>query len=403
MAIDPSTGHEFAEIPATTAEQVGEMVQDAHRALAVEHEWRDPRVRGRALAALARAAAERAGALADLLCRDTGTPLARARAEVREAVAQLEAHGVRPGEAALAPGALTYTLAEPWGVCAQVISYRAPFGTAARLAGAALAAGNAVIVKPSERASVAPLQLAELAEAAGVPRGMLQVATGDGGVAAALAADPGVDHVTFAGSPRVASELAAICARRLAPFELELAVSPVHIVFADADLEQAVAAIARTLGARVFVEGSAHDDLVARLEPALAALKLGPAPENPDVGPAITGEFAHPTVVREGGGAAAGGEAAAGAGVAGGSAPAWPHISVAPLDREAEGLAALGRGPASVAAAAAVWTADVGRAQSVAARLPAARVAINAPPPEPQPGAPNPYVRTKQVRLSIPR
>ena len=83
---------------------------------------------------------------------------------------------------ALGPETLGYTLEAPWGVCAQVISWRSPLETAARLSGAALAAGNAVILKTSERASIAPLRLAELAELAGVPRGMLQVASVSGRV-----------------------------------------------------------------------------------------------------------------------------------------------------------------------------------------------------------------------------
>ena len=181
MAIDPSSGHEFAEIPSTSAAQVAEMVADARRALAVEPEWcGDPRLRASVLAALGRAVAERADPLADLLARDTGTPLRHARAEALAAAAHLVTPAVVPGAAELSGESLAYTLAEPFGVCAIVISWRAPLATAARLAGAALAAGNAVILKPSERASIAPLQLAALAEAAGVPRGMLQVATGDG-------------------------------------------------------------------------------------------------------------------------------------------------------------------------------------------------------------------------------
>ena len=129
-----------------------------------------------------------------------------------------------------------------------------------------------------------------------MPRGMLQVATGDGTVGAALAGD----HVTFAGSARVAGTVAAACAQRLVPFALELALAPVHVVFADADLDAAVAAIARALGSRVLVERPAHDELVARLEAALEALTVGPAHEDPDVGPQIDGELVRPAVVAGG-------------------------------------------------------------------------------------------------------
>ncbi|HET6551221.1 MAG TPA: aldehyde dehydrogenase family protein, partial [Solirubrobacter sp.] len=221
MAIDPSTGHEFAELPETTAEQVAEMVEDARRALDVEHEWRVPHTRARALSALARIVDAEAQALADLETRDTGKPVSQAKADVTATVRYLDYYAgsierLEGRTIPLGPQALDYTLREPWGVCAQIIPWNYPLQVAARCAAPALAAGNAVILKPSELASLTPLRLAEFAETAGVPRGMIQVATGAGETGAALVAHLGVDHVTFVGSAETGAQVAAACARRLA-------------------------------------------------------------------------------------------------------------------------------------------------------------------------------------------
>ncbi len=300
-AVDPASQKAFAEIPGTS--DVGELVEDAHRALEVERDWRDPDVRARTLARLARDVESQAEPLAELECRDTGKPLSQARADVAAAVRYLEFYAGAIGrlegrQIPLGPGLLDYTVREPWGVCGQVISWNYPLQLAARCAAPALAAGNAVILKPSELASVTPLRLAELAEAAGVPRGMVHVATGAGDVGAALVSHPGVDHVTFVGSAATGIAVAEACARRLAPLELELGGKSPNVVFADADLGAAVPAIVRAVvqnagqscsaGSRLLVERAIYDDVIARVAEAFDALTLGPGIEDPDVGPLIS-------------------------------------------------------------------------------------------------------------------
>ena len=181
------------------------MVEDAHRALAVEHEWRTPLVRAKALTRLARRIEAEERVLIELETRDTGKPLKQAKADVAATARYLDYYAgsierLEGRQIPLGPDVLDYTVREPWGVCAQIIPLNYPLQVTARCAAPALAAGNAVIVKPSELASVTPLRFAEFAEEAGVPRGMIQVATGDGTTGAALAEHPGVDHVTFVGS-----------------------------------------------------------------------------------------------------------------------------------------------------------------------------------------------------------
>ncbi len=279
-AIDPSSGHEFAELPETTPEEVAEFVADAHRALEVEHEWRTPYVRAQALVRLARGVEADAAVLAELETRDTGKPLSQARADVAATVRYLDYYAgsierLEGRQIPLGPDVLDYTVREPWGVCAQIIPWNYPLQIMARCAAPALAAGNAVIVKPSELASITPLRLAELAEAAGVPRGMIQIATGHGPAGAALAEHPGVDHVTFVGSAATGALVAEACARRLAPIELELGGKSPNVVFADADLDAAVPAIVGALiqnagqscsaGTRLLIERAVYDETVARV------------------------------------------------------------------------------------------------------------------------------------------
>ena len=273
MAIDPSTGREFAELPETSAELVAEMVDDARRAIAVEPEWRDSRQRARALFFLARLIEQEAEALADFEVRDTGKPRAQALAEIRQAARAYEVTRFPEGHATTTG----YSLREPYGVCAVITAWDAPLAVAAP----ALATGNAVIVKPSPLASITALRLAELAEKAGVPRGMIQVATGGDATGEALVEL--ADHVTFAGATDTATTVAAACGRRLTPVHLELTGPPLVVICADADLDQAVNAT--PLGARVLAE---PPEAAERLAARLAGLKVGPAIENPDVGPLIS-------------------------------------------------------------------------------------------------------------------
>jgi aldehyde dehydrogenase (NAD+)/betaine-aldehyde dehydrogenase len=272
MAIDPSTGHEFAELPETSPDTVAEMVEDARRAIAVEPEWRDARERARTLFALARLIEANAEALADLETRDTGKPRAQALAEIKQAARAYEVTRFPEGRATPAG----YSLREPYGVCAVITAWDAPLTVAVP----ALVAGNAVIVKPSPLASITALRLAELAERAGVPRGMIQVATGGDATGAALAEH--ADHVTFAGAADTAAKVAAGCG--LTPIRLELTGPPLVVIAADADLDEAVKAT--PLGSRVVAQ---HPEAAERLAARLAALKVGaPAIENPDVGPVIS-------------------------------------------------------------------------------------------------------------------
>src|SRR5262249_7329699 len=131
---------------------------------------------------------------------------------------------------------------------------------------------------------------------AGVPRGMIQVATGDGRTGQALTEL--ADHVTFVGSAAVGAQVAGVCAGRLVPVELELGGKSPNVVLGDADLEKAVPAIVRSLlqnagqscsaGSRLLVEQSIYHDVIARVAEAFAKVTIGPGIEDPDLGPLIS-------------------------------------------------------------------------------------------------------------------
>jgi aldehyde dehydrogenase (NAD+)/betaine-aldehyde dehydrogenase len=406
-AVDPATQRVFAEVPVTS--DVGALVEEAERALAVEHDWRVPATRARALAALARDVSDQAEPLAELESRDTGKPIGQARADVSAAIRYLEFYAGAIGrlegrQIPLGPGMLDYTVREPWGVCAQVLSWNYPLQLAARCAAPALAAGNAVILKPSELASLTPLRLAELAEAAGVPRGMVQVATGGAAVGEALVAHPGVAHVTFVGSAATGVHVAGACARRLAPLELELGGKSPNVVFADADLDAAVPAIVGALvqnagqscsaGTRLLIAREIHDELVARVAAALGALTLGPGAADPDVGPLISERQLERALGMlaaargEGATVVSGGERAGGLflqpTLVTGVRPEselfreevfGPVLCALPFADEREAVALANATPYGLVAG--VWTRELARAHRVAAAIQAGQVFVN--------------------------
>ena len=280
------------------------MVEDARRALAVERDWRTPLVRARALRA-ARAAGRRRGrTLADFETRDTGKPLSQAKADVAATVRYLEYYAgsierLEGRTIPLGPDALDYTLREPWGVCGQIIPWNYPLQVTARCAAPALAAGNAVILKPSELASITPLRLGELAERRGRParddpdrdrprrdrRGARRAPGRRPRHVRRLGRDgrEGRRRPAPSGSRRSTSSSAA---------------SRPNVVFADADLEKAVPAIVKSLlqnagqscsaGSRLLVERAIYEETIARVATAFDAVKIGPGLEDPDLGPLIS-------------------------------------------------------------------------------------------------------------------
>ena len=189
---------------------------------------------------------------------------------------------------------------EPHGVTAHVIPWNYPMQILGRSVAPALAMGNCVVLKPAEEAPLTALKIGELALEAGLPPGALNVVPGYGESAgAALTAHPGIGHISFTGSVEVGRIIAHAAAERLIPVTMELGGKSPNILFADADLDRALPVIVNAIlqnggqtcsaGSRLLVEHSVHTDVVTRLAEIFAGVGIGPALDDPDLGPLISG------------------------------------------------------------------------------------------------------------------
>jgi acyl-CoA reductase-like NAD-dependent aldehyde dehydrogenase len=301
--VDPSTGQVVGAIARSGAGLVREAVEAAAAAVG---SWgaAHPRVRAEALDRLAAAIEADAPTLALLETLDTGKPLASARGEVAMAARTFRYYAGWStkvfGEVNPTGGdRFSYTAREPVGVCAAITPWNYPLLIASWKVAAALAFGNACVVKPSEHACLSVLRLGELASASGLPGGLLNVVTGDGGTGALLCGHAGVDLVTFTGSTAVGREVVRATAANLARVSLELGGKSPALVFSDCDLPAAVdGALEGTMSnsgqmcvacSRVLVQRPRYDEFVERAARAAAAKRVGPGlADGSELGPIIT-------------------------------------------------------------------------------------------------------------------
>ncbi len=304
-SINPANREPLAEVPRGREADVDLAVEAARQAFE-SPEWSEilPAERGRILLRLAAKIRERSEELVRLETLDSGKPLAQAKADVEVAARYCEYYaGVADkilGETIpVKPGILDYTLREPLGVTAHIVPWNYPIQIAMRGAAPALAAGNTVVVKPAEDTPVTAIKVAEMAQAAGFPDGVFNVVTGYGEEAgAALASHPGVDHITFTGSVSVGIGVMKAAAENVKPVTLELGGKSPNIVFADADIEEALTWVVRSIiqnagqtcsaGSRLIVERSIHDEFVSRVVEKMESLTIGPGMEDPDLGPIVS-------------------------------------------------------------------------------------------------------------------
>jgi aldehyde dehydrogenase (NAD+) len=302
---DPSTGDVLATVARATKADVRRAVQSARAALESKA-WAGitPAERGRLLFRMAQAIRDRAEELSTLESRDNGKPLRQARADVQVAARYFEffagiADKIMGNTIPLGPGFLDYTIREPIGVSAQIIPWNYPIQIGARGVAPALAAGCTVVLKPAEDAPMTALRLGEIALACGLPPGVLNVVPGMGPEAgAALASDPDINQLTFTGSVEVGTLVAKMAADNIVPVVMELGGKSPNIVFADADLELAVQGVANAIfqnagqtcsaGSRLLVERQVHDALLARLVSSAKSMRVGPGVSDPDMGPIIS-------------------------------------------------------------------------------------------------------------------
>lgn len=311
------------------------------------------------------------------------------------------------------PSSLGLTLREPYGVVGGVIPWNAPGPMFVTEAGAAIAAGNTMVMKPAEDAPLTPLALARLALAAGIPAGVLNVVTGLGNEAgAAIPNDPRIRRMGFTGSPVTGRIIMEACARNLTPLHLELGGKSPQLVFPDADIDAAVAGMARGItlntgqvcaaGTRVIVHRSIHAEVVDKLAAALQKVTIGPGTQQVVMGPLIN-EKQHERVLgyidvgREqgaqlitGGGVPQGGDFGNGFFVEptlfDGVTPDMriaqeeifgPVLSVLTFDTEAEAIE-IANG-VDYGLVSSVWTNDLGTAVRMTRAIQAGQVGLNTP------------------------
>src|SRR5207302_8562294 len=196
---------------------------------------------------------------------------------------------------------LCYTRREPVGVCGQIIPWNFPLLMAAWKIAPALAAGCTTILKPAEQTPLTALRLGELALEAGIPPGVLNVLTGDGGTGAALVDHPGVDKIAFTGSTEVGREIGAKAGRALKRVTLELGGKSPNIILPDADLKAAIGGSfqgiyfnsgqACNAGSRLLVHRDQFDEVVSGLADRAAKTRLGPGLDaSTQLGPLVSNE-----------------------------------------------------------------------------------------------------------------
>lgn len=301
---DPSTGQEFARIANGGASEIEAAVVAAREALSGPWGRMTAAERGRLLGKIGRAVEDHVEWLATLEAHDVGKPLTQARADARALARYLEFYG---GAADKLHGETipylndytVYTLREPHGVTGHIIPWNYPMQILGRSVGAALAMGNAAVLKPAEEASLTALAFARIASDCGLPDGALNVIPGLGEEAgAALSAHPEVNHLSFTGSLETGRRVQAAAAQNVVPVTLELGGKSPQIIFADADLERALPFLVNagiqncgqtcSASSRILVEASRHAEVVRLMSERYRALTVGAAIEDQSVGPLIS-------------------------------------------------------------------------------------------------------------------
>ena len=301
---NPSDGSVLCDIARGKAADIDAAVCAADAALDGAWGQATAAERGRMLARIGREVLENVDALAELEALDVGKPLKQARADVLALARYLEFYGgaadkVHGETIPYLDGYTVYTLREPHGVTGHIIPWNYPMQIIGRSVGAALAMGNACVLKPAEEACLTALAFAEITRKAGLPDGALNVVPGLGAEAgAALSAHPSVHHISFTGSVGVGKLIQQSAGANVVPVTLELGGKSPQVVFDDANIDAALPFLVNagiqnagqtcSASSRILVQHGVYDQVVAAMVERYRALRTGPALSDLDVGPLVS-------------------------------------------------------------------------------------------------------------------
>ena len=404
--LNPATGAPIADIAAASPDRVDSVVAAARSSAGA---WAavSPADRARLLRRFADVVDAHRDELTALAISEAGHPVGLASWEAAHVRDVLHYFAGAPqrliGQQIPVPGGLSVTFHEPLGVIGVIVPWNYPMPIATWSFAPALAAGNAVVLKPAEATPLTALRLAELGLAAGLPEGVFSVVPGEGPVAGKrLVEHPDVAKISFTGSTRVGKQIMASCAEQVKRVTLELGGKSANIVFADADLDRAAETVPDSVfdnagqdccaRSRLLVERTVYDEFLARLEPAVTGWRVGdPTAADTQMGPLISAAQRErvDSYVREAevlirGTAPAGdGFWYAPAVLAGGDTTTrqWreeifgPVVSVLPFDGEDDAIRMAN--DTAYGLSGSVWTADLGRALRVARGVQTGNLSVN--------------------------
>lgn len=302
----PATGEVIATLNAASQEDTVQAIEQAHQAFQ-NSGWAQykPHQRAAVLYRVAELIRQHSEQLAQLQRLDNGKPINETRALVASAAStfQFFAAACETLEETITPSRgdfVSMSVYEPMGVIAAITPWNSPIASEAQKLAPALAAGNAVVIKPAEVTPLAALALAKLCEQAGVPKGMISVLAGKGSVIGdLLTKHPLVRKVSFTGGTSTGKHIAKIAAEKMMPVSMELGGKSPTIVLEDADFDHAVNGVLYGIfsssgesciaGSRLFVVKDRYEEFIDRLAEKAARLKVGdPADEATQMGPLIT-------------------------------------------------------------------------------------------------------------------
>src|SRR5947208_2916694 len=412
---EPATGEPLARVASAGEEDIDRAVEAARAALAGAWGKTPPNERSRLLHALADAIQANRKELAELEARNVGKAISSVKAELAQGVENFRFYASAIASIAgrsnpIGGSLLFYSLKEPVGVVGQIVPWNYPLMMTTWKLGPALAAGCAVVLKPDSATPLTALRLAELAAEVGFPAGAINVVPGPGtSTGAYLVRHPGVDKIAFTGSTETGAEIMRLASQPIKRLTLELGGKSPNVVFADANLGDAIPSSVWSIfysagqsceaRSRVLVERSIYDDFVSRFTASTERLKVGD-PLDPDtqVGSLISPEHrdkVHGLVEQ---GREEGAEVVTGGAVSDGKGAFYPPtvlarvessmtvaqeeifgpvVTVIPFEDEKDAIRVAN--DVRYGLMATVWTGDPARGHRVAARIKSGTVGINMP------------------------